>query len=285
MIIKQFIFFIILSFSILLASDIEDLLLDIQENNKIDLSSYHLIEGWNSKDKVFLSLGFAIFDFNKATFIEDKRKYSMVAFIDAKASLSSFILEKLTATDEIDFSYKENKLTSNVKSSSNNIINNTFRIFQTENFDKQTNTYTIESYLIYCQNIKNLQIKSTLSLNQFISNLDLYNTFGSRYFIDKNNNHYLLNFSIYPIKKIWQDRLSAKKLAEKELTSMIKSSLKTKINLNISISKKSNYSYKQKENIDDINTKNIILNLQQVLKDKITNQKYFITICSYELKG
>jgi hypothetical protein len=286
MLIKQYILILLISLSTLFGSDIEDLLSDIQQNNKIDLSKYNLHQGWNEKDKTFISIGFSIFDFNKVTFLDDRRKYSLVAFMDAKANISEFISSKMDTKDEIFFSKNKEYIKSDIQALSDNILKNSFTIFQVENFVENENLYTIQNYMIWTKDLQNIRIKTNLSIKQYIDNLNISNMLGNRYFIDTNGNHFILNFSLYKItNNIWQDRLSSKQLAKRDIISMLESDLQSTNKLSASLSKDTQYNSKQKQNINSINIKNIKIEIQKKFINKFTGQKYFITVVSYKRRN
>jgi hypothetical protein len=277
---------IILTFILhsLYANNLTNLLLDIQNNNRINLSKYNLIQGWNEEEKVFISKGVALFDFNNSTYINDKRNFSMVAFIDSKTTISEFLSSKITAKDIVVFNNNDDKIISNANLSTETLLKNSYSIFQEEKLDKETGIYKIINYMIWSKDL-DIKLNSNLSIKEYLKNIDLSKINGSRFFLDKNNNYYLINFSKYPISNnLWQDRMSANNLAKREIISMLKTDINSESKIVSSLSHNSKFLSKQKQNINSINIQNIKQELQKIFQDNINGKRYLLTIYSYKIK-
>jgi hypothetical protein len=274
-------FLLIITSKFLFASNIANLLLDIQNTNKVDLHKHNLTQGYNNKEQAFISIGESFFDFNQKTFLEDKRKFSLVAFINAKTTISKFLSSNMSAKDKLVSKDYDMKITSKKSLNSKNLLKNSFGIFQEEFLDKNTKIYTIRSYILWVKNINNIKIKTQDLLHNYISKLDLAKTFGNRIFIDRFNNKYLLSFSIYPLTgNMWTDKISSKGLAKRDMTSMLNSNINTNEKLN---NNKNSYSSNENESLN-YNSKNIDIIFQKKILDSKTHREYFLTISSYQIK-
>jgi hypothetical protein len=274
-------FLLIITSKFLFASNIANLLLDIQNTNKVDLHKHNLTQGYNNKEQAFISIGESFFDFNQKTFLEDKRKFSLVAFINAKTTISKFLSSNMNAKDKLVSKDYDMKITSKKSLNSKNLLKNSFGIFQEEFLNKNTKIYTIKSYILWVENINNIKIKTQDLLHNYISKLDLTKTFGNRIFIDRFNNKYLLSFSIYPLTgNMWTDKISSKGLAKRDMTSMLNSNINTNEKLN---NNKNSYSSNENESLN-YNSKNIDIIFQKKILDSKTHREYFLTISSYQIK-
>jgi len=271
-------FFILLISNIVFAGNFEELLLDIQKTNKINLAKHNLMLGWNERESLFIARGEGLFDFNASTFIHDKREFSIVASVNAKAALSDYLNAKLSASNRLE----HEKISSKIDFSSKNLLNNSFTIYQTISYDSKSNVYTIVDYTIYSKNLSQLKMKSEYSLDEYIQSIDLASMTGSRFFVDNQGDYYLLSFSIYEGSgNIWQDKISADNLAKNEIVSMLESHLSTVQTLENS-AKESKYSSQKKRKSSDINTKNIVKKAQQKIQTS-TGSYYYVTVYACRL--
>ncbi len=277
-------FFLLIISTLLSADNLENLLIDIQNNNRLNLEKNKLSLGWNEKEKVFIASGYGVFDFNKTTFIEDKRRFSNVASIKSKTAISEFVRNKLSGENRLKSTINNDSIESIIKTSSNNFLYNSYTIFEKENYNKKENIYTIINYTIYTKNLNTSVMKSDISIDEYMSKINLEDMSGSRFFINNKGEYFLLTFSMYPVgSDSWKSRVSADNLAKKDLSSMLQAEINSHKQLKSSVSNTS-YNSSHKENVKDISTKNMQKIIQKKIKNRISGENYFLSVYSYKLR-
>jgi hypothetical protein len=273
----------VLSGNLLFATNISNLLLDIQYNNKIDLNKHNLHQGYNSKEQAFIAIGESFFDFNKGTFLEDKRKFSLVAFINAKNDISKFLSSKINAKDKLIFD-NNFKQKSQREIINNNLLKNSFGIFQEEKL--YNNRYVIKNYVLWIKDLSLFHSRSKQSINKYLNNTDISNMIGNRVIFDNYGRLNLIYFSVYKLSgNMWTDRITSKGLAQKDLVSMLYSNIDSYEYLEKNQNLILDYISKQTQKLDNISIKGMNILTQKKFISRYSNEKYLLTVSSYEVGG